>query len=1027
MKRISQLIVFAAFISITLAQTTGKISGTVTSDDGKVLPGANISVVGTSIGTASGAEGDYTIINVPVGAYSLKIEYIGYTSKVIEGLRVNNGLTSVMNATLSSSAIAGDEVSVVAEKPLVKRDATNTKRVVTSEVIKSLPLRSVDNVVGFQAGVVDNHVRGGRSGDNAYYVDGVLMKDHWGGGNTTASISQAGTEEISLEAGGFGAEYGGANGGIVNITTKSGGQNLSASFESVQDFGAAAAGTDPDKLYSYGYQLNNFEVGGPITNNIRFWLLAEQEKRADKNPSYGSHPYAEVKEYQNALTSTDSAYIWSGEDLNSANNVFYYDDVVRIDGSDTSTTHLVGTNYARKWGAARNNGSERLRRGGNIGIDLGALRFKLGYSGASYSSDNNWNGNQLLNWENATANNADMNMFHLNSTFSISEKSYVNAVASMKTYSTTSYNRTLSGDNYGVDKKPWVTYGKRDPAWGSNTYYHRADGKSALSAPEVVYFTGHGYQSGSYSHRNEQQTGLRLDYVNTFGKHEIKAGVEYYNTTLRVYGVSQGLEIYEQISKLDADDNGEVSAAEVGDYNADGSAGTAQDLLDWEFSAYRNAYTTNIGYDIFGNESDSYEESKHAQAPGNPVSNRLYLQDQIEYDDIVIKAGLSFESWSPNNQGPDADGDGKADDAGLNTINTVNNRIDRTGWVDVETHSAIHPRFGFAFPISDKTNFRAQYGTYWQEPALAYVYLSDSRLAANISQGNMVTTPNPAMKPERTTSYEVGFTQQIGGSSALDIVGFYKEVRDYMKLVSRTIQLNGSDFNLAYYGTGDFGVTRGMSLNLSMRRVAGFLADFNYTWMEARGTGSDPATNYNIAWIGDEYPTVINRLDHDQTHTGSMLFDYRTASESTIFSGLGFSAIYSFGSGQAYTPSRMESSVFGRGWDAPLAAINSSSMPWYSNLDLRIDKKLNISSYGLNLYVLCLNALSQENIRNVQTQSGRPDTDGWLNTAEGQIWLQGQQETYPGADAAALYNDRVRSPSNWSSPRTVRIGLVANF
>ena len=1026
MIRISRLLTLVAFLSLSWAQTTGKIIGTVTSEDGKVLPGANISVVGTSIGTASGADGDYTIINIPVGAYSLKFEYIGYTSKVVEGLRVNNGLTSVVNTSLSSSTIEGDEVKVVAEKPLVKRDATNTKRVITSEAIKTLPLRSVDNVVGLQAGVVDNHVRGGRAGDNAYYVDGVLMKDHWAGGNSTGSISQSGMEEISLEAGGFGAEYGGANGGIINVTSKSGGQNLSASFENVSDFGAADAGTDPDKLYSYGYQLNNFEIGGPLTDKLRFWVLAEKESRADKNPSYGSHPYADVAEYK-TLTATDSAFIWKGDDLNSDNNVFYYDDIVRVNGTDTATTHLVGTNYARKWGATRNNASDRVRLGGNVGVDLGALRFKLGYSGYTYTSDNNWNNNQLLNWENATATNAGMNMFYLNSTFSISEKSYVNAVVSMKNYSTTSYNKTLSGEKFTVSDKPWVTYGKRDGTWGSDTYYHRADGKQALSAPEVVYFTGHGYQDGAYNHRNESQTGLRLDYVNTFGRHEIKAGIEYYSTLLRVYGVSQGYEIYEQISKVDENGDGEVTASEVGDYNSDGTAGTAADLLDWKFSAYRNAYTTNIGYDIFGEESESYSESTHAMAPGNPVSNRFYLQDQIEYNDIVVKAGLSFESWSPNNKGPDGDGDGKADDAGLNAINTVNNRIDRTGWVDVETHTAVHPRFGFAFPISDKTNFRAQYGTYWQEPSLSYVYLSDSRLAANISQGNMVTTPNPAMKPERTTSYEVGFTKQVGNSAALDIVGFYKEVSDYMQLVSRTILLNGAEFNLAYYGTGDFGVTRGLSLNLSMRRVGGFLADFNYTWMEARGTGSDPATNYNIAWIGDEYPTVINRLDHDQTHTGSMLFDYRTANEGGMLSGLGFSAIFSLGSGQAYTPSRMESSVFGRGWDAPLAAINSSSMPWYYNLDLRIDKKLNISNYGLNVYLLCLNALNQENIRNVQTQSGRADTDGWLNTAEGQIWLQSQLETYPGADASALYSDRVSSPSNWSTPRTVRIGLSANF
>ena len=130
-----------------------------------------------------------------------------------------------------------EEVRVIAEKPLVKRDATNTKRVVSAEVIESLPLRSVDNIVGLQAGVVDNHVRGGRSGDTAYYVDGVLMKDHWAGSNATGGLSQAGMEQISLEAGGFGAEYGGANGGIINVTSKSGSQKISGSAESVFDIG----------------------------------------------------------------------------------------------------------------------------------------------------------------------------------------------------------------------------------------------------------------------------------------------------------------------------------------------------------------------------------------------------------------------------------------------------------------------------------------------------------------------------------------------------------------------------------------------------------------------------------------------------------------------------------------------------------------------------------------------------------------------------------------------------------------------
>ena len=237
-------------------------------------------------------------------------------------------MTTVLNIELEVSAVEGAEVRVFAEKPLVKRDATNTRRVVSSDVIETLPLRSVDNIVGLQTGVVDNHIRGGRSGDNAYYVDGVLMKDHWGGSNATGSLSQTGMEEISLEAGGFGAEYGGANGGIINVTSKSGGQQLAASVETVRDLGETTAGTNQDKIYSYGYSLNNFEVGGPVSDRFRYWLMVEQENRDDKSPSYGSHPYGEISQYQ-TLKPSDSSAIWNS-DGELLDNLFYYDEIIFI-------------------------------------------------------------------------------------------------------------------------------------------------------------------------------------------------------------------------------------------------------------------------------------------------------------------------------------------------------------------------------------------------------------------------------------------------------------------------------------------------------------------------------------------------------------------------------------------------------------------------------------------------------------------------------------------------------------------------
>ena len=123
----------------------------------------------------------------------------------------------------------------------------------------------------------------------------------------------------------------------------------------------------------------------------------------------------------------------------------------------------------------------------------------------------------------------------------------------------------------------------------------------------------------------------------------------------------------------------------------------------------------------------------------------------------------------------------------------------------------------------------------------------------------------------------------------------------------------------------------------------------------------------------------------------------------------------------------MVSTIFDRGWNAPLAAINSADMPWYKNLDIRIEKTTNISGYNLNIYCLVLNALNHENVKEVIPTSGRADTDGWLATDEGQVWTNSQNSIYPNADAVALYNDRLRNPSNWSNPRTMRLGVQVNF
>ena len=282
----------------------------------------------------------------------------------------------------------------------------------------------------------------------------------------------------------------------------------------------------------------------------------------------------------------------------------------------------------------------------------------------------------------------------------------------------------------------------------------------------------------------------------------------------------------------------------------------------------------------------------------------------------------------------------------------------------------------------------------------------------------MTVSPNPSLKPEQTTQYEVGLAQQIGGFAALGITAFYKEIRDYTMMANVIgAKQNGALFSWAQYMNGDFGVVKGMSANLNMRRVNGLMANVSYTMSFAEGTGSDPASNWNIAWTGDTYPTMINPLEYDQRHTGSVMVDYRL-DDGGLMANTGVNLLYQFGSGTAYTPSMTESAIFGRGWYAPTAAVNSAYKPWTSTLDLKIDTDVKIASLNASIYLLVLNVLDTDNVDEVYAGSGDAANDGYLNTLSGKTWATGNPT------AVDFYNARLQDPRNWDAPRQVRVGLT---
>ena len=218
---------FVLIIALHLLQagTTGKIVGVVIDKVSRQpLIGANVLVNGTNFGTATDAEGRYFILQIPPKTYSVTFSMIGYKDVVVKDVKIQVDLTTTLNAELEEGVIGMDAVQVTAQRPMVQADVTYSQANITSEEIDMLPVEELEDVVALQAGVVNSgglHVRGGRSGEIAYLIDGVAVTDPYDAG-MAVEIENNAIQELQFISGTFNAEYGKAMSGIINIITKSG-------------------------------------------------------------------------------------------------------------------------------------------------------------------------------------------------------------------------------------------------------------------------------------------------------------------------------------------------------------------------------------------------------------------------------------------------------------------------------------------------------------------------------------------------------------------------------------------------------------------------------------------------------------------------------------------------------------------------------------------------------------------------------------------------------------------------------------
>ncbi|MBC7185545.1 MAG: TonB-dependent receptor [Calditrichaeota bacterium] len=219
------LVGFALFwcVAPLSAQTVGKIAGKVTdAGTGEPLPGTNVVIVGTSMGAATDGKGDYYILNVPPGRYSLRASMIGYKSTVVVDVIVNAGKTTTVDFALAQTVLELGEIVVQATRPDVERDKTSTSAIVRFDDVQMLPgIRDIGDVIGLAADIVDGHFRGGRQGEEYYLLQGLGIVNPLDRSSAFLPI-MSGVEEVEVITSGFGAQYGNAQSGVVNISMKEG-------------------------------------------------------------------------------------------------------------------------------------------------------------------------------------------------------------------------------------------------------------------------------------------------------------------------------------------------------------------------------------------------------------------------------------------------------------------------------------------------------------------------------------------------------------------------------------------------------------------------------------------------------------------------------------------------------------------------------------------------------------------------------------------------------------------------------------
>ena len=274
----------------------------------------------------------------------------------------------------------------------------------------------------------------------------------------------------------------------------------------------------------------------------------------------------------------------------------------------------------------------------------------------------------------------------------------------------------------------------------------------------------------------------------------------------------------------------------------------------------------------------------------------------------------------------------------------------------------------------------------------------------------------------------------------MKLSAFYREMRD----MQQAIAVYGAYPATYYtYGNIDFGTVKGFGVSYDMRRTGNVTLRASYTLQFANGTGSSYSSGAAIVMSDKPNLRTTLPLDFDQRHNLAVTVDYRYGGKvsglpyngpkiagKSILANTGVNFIINSGSGSPYTKRNRPNS------GTVVGSLNGSRKPWRTTINMRLDRDFRIKignkkesgnkeKYSdLNVYLEISNLLNAKNVLGVYSYTGNPDDDGYLNYADYQTSINTQNDVEAFRNYYSMY---INSPYNYSTPRTIRLGVQFGF